>query len=297
MNNSVGQFFGKYYKLSIFAYIVILFNVLLQGQNIELYLQLLEEGKRDEVVSNLSNLEIKYPDDPGVLYLRALLELEGEKAVQQYQELIKKYPQSDYADDAGMKIGEYLYARGLYSQASKQFRSIPLHFPETRHLERAIELMVNSYRATGEEDSARYYLRYFGNRFKQLNIHKFGLSPDEDEGRLNLVKVDQSEAKQKIATARKKQKPKKVIVDPTRGKDRPWVVQVGAFSNFTNAKNLKLKLGEAGYSVILDDVMSNGRRLHVVRVIRYSSREEALKVGADLRKRFGVDFRVLKRPE
>ncbi|MFQ6605488.1 MAG: SPOR domain-containing protein, partial [Fidelibacterota bacterium] len=226
-----------------------------------MYLQLLDEGKRDEVASNLPNLEMKYPEHPGVLYLKALMEVEGEKAIKLYQELFQSYPHSEYADDASMKVGEYLYARGLYSQASKQFRSIPMLYPETHHLERSLALMVNSYLATGEEDSARYYLRYFGNKYTKLNITEFGIDMDKYEVPMNLVKVEKEEAKKKIATARNKQKTRKVVIPVDNGKDRPWVVQVGAFSNFNNAKALKLKLGSAGYSVQMEDVMSNGRRL------------------------------------
>jgi len=281
----------------------ILFSVILSnttilfGQNIDLYLSLIEEGKVSEVQSNLPALELKYPNDIGVKYLKALVHINGEESIELYREILNNYPNSKYADDATMKIAEYLYARGLYSQASKHFRTIPLKYNDTNHLDRSIQLMVNSYIATGEEDSAKIYLKMFGEKYPDLNIHGYGISGITDTDRPALVHVDKATATKKIASAKENQKKPKITIPPASQMPRPWVVQVGAFGNYTNAKNLKLKLGEAGYSVSIGEYTSGGNRLHVVRVTRYASRDEALRVGQELNTRFGLDFRVLNKPE
>ena len=62
------------------------------GQNIELYFSLIEEGKIEGVKENLPELASKYPNNPGVLYLKALLTQDGNSAIKQYKDLLKKYP-------------------------------------------------------------------------------------------------------------------------------------------------------------------------------------------------------------
>ncbi len=282
-------------KHSFLFFIICLTGI--YSQNIDMYLSLIDEGKIEEVQANLPSLELKHANDPGVLYLKALIHKNGEESIEMYRQLMNDHPSSQYADDAAMKIGEYLYARGLYSQASKAFRAIPVKYSNTNQLERSIQLMVNSYLATGEEDSARIYLRLFGEKYPKLNIHGFGLSGLEDAKKTQLVQIDRKTAQKKIATAKENRPKPTVTIAVPSDVPKPWVIQVGAFGNYTNAKNLKLKLGEAGYSVMIGEIVSRGRRLHVVRVQRYATREEALDIGADLNKRFGLEFRVLNVPE
>ena len=51
------------------------------GQNIELYLSLIEEGKVEGVKENLPELSSKYPNNPGVIYLKAILTQDGNSAI------------------------------------------------------------------------------------------------------------------------------------------------------------------------------------------------------------------------
>jgi outer membrane protein assembly factor BamD (BamD/ComL family) len=270
---------------------------LLSAQNVDRYLALLEQGRLEEVRTALPDLLAQYPDNPGVLYLKGVAAVNGDSSVAYYRRLIQRYPNSPYADDAAVRIGEYLYARGLYSQASEQLRSVPLLYPRSEHAERAMELMVRSYRATGEVDSARHYLRLFKRTIPDIDYQQFGISGLEVEPEVALVKVDQSRVKQKLTEKKPSPKKKKPVMPPSASDSRPWVVQVGAFGKYDNARRLKKKLTREGYQVVLGEVISNGRRLHTVRVTRYATREEANRVGIQLKMKFGLDYRVLKSPE
>ncbi len=260
------------------------------AQNIDMYLSLLEEGKVDQALNDLPLLEVRYPKDPGVLYLKAVLAPDGEVALKLYKALIKTFPTSEYADDAMLRIGEYLYSRGLYSQASVQFRSIPLKYPKSETIQQAVDLMVKSYFATGEVDSARAYVRLFKKTYPGLDVSSLGLSNLETAPDIALVKVDPKEAKKRI------QKVTKQESTPAM-QDRPWVVQVGAFSQWKNASSLKTTLQNKGYQVEVNQVLSQGRRLHIVRVVRYATKAEAEQIGKKLQKTLGLDYRILKRPE
>ena len=128
------------------------------AQNINLYLTLIQKGRYEEVMENLPDLLSRYPNDPGVYYIQALINKDGDSSLSQYQNLIDNYPDSDYASMSAMKIGEYLFARGLYSQASIHLKRTIFDFPKGDNHQRAMDLMVNSYIATGEEDSAKISL-------------------------------------------------------------------------------------------------------------------------------------------
>ena len=71
-------------------YIIIILSFS-HGQNIELYLSLIEEGKHEGVKENLQELISKHPDDSGVLYLKALLTEDGDFSIKLYKIVDKKY--------------------------------------------------------------------------------------------------------------------------------------------------------------------------------------------------------------
>ena len=118
---------------------------------------MIDENKQDEVRQNLPELLSKYPKDSGVLYLKALLTTDGDSAIKQYKDILKNYPESKFAPESAMKIGEYLYAKGLYTQSATLLKNIPAQYPRFSDMQRLTDLMINSFNAIGESDSAKYY--------------------------------------------------------------------------------------------------------------------------------------------
>ena len=68
-------------------YLILLLSIS-YGQNIDLYLSLINEGKIDGVKETLPELISKYPKNPKVLYLKALLTENGESSIKQYKYII-----------------------------------------------------------------------------------------------------------------------------------------------------------------------------------------------------------------
>ena len=260
---------------------IFLFVVLCQinGQDVKKYLTIIQKGGIREVRGKLPELISKYPNNPGILYLKALTTVDGESAIKQYRAFVENFSDSPYSDDAVMKIGEYFYSLGLYSQASVQLRSVSTNYPDSEHIQRSVDLLVKSYNATGEVDSARFYLTLFKTKYSFLDIDQYNIHGIEERKKVS----------QKIFV-------KEPIVRPISGTGA-WVVQVGAFRKYSNAKRLKINLNQNGYKVMVEEIIANRTRLHVVRVVRYSSREDANQVGVELKNKFGLDFRVLKKPE
>ena len=121
--------------------IILIFLSELACQDFSVYKKLLDEGKMVEVQESLPYLSSQYPNSPFVLYLIAATNSNGEQAIEQYKSIAIDYPNSVVSELSLMKIGEYLYAKGLYTQASEQLKIIPLYYPESKNIERAVNLM------------------------------------------------------------------------------------------------------------------------------------------------------------
>ena len=253
------------------VYLIFLLSISL-GQNIDLYFSLIEQGKIDGVKENLPELISKYPKNPGVLYLKALLTQDGKSAIKQYKKLLKQYPNSKYAPDAAMKIGEYLYARGLYTQAATLLKNIPIKYSRFIGIQRATNLMINSFNAIGEADSARYYALIIKSMFPEI---------DTD-----------------ISSLKKQNKPLAQVFDFNKKKLDlgPYVIQIGAFGSRENARRLKLQVTQLGHDVSINNVESNGKILYAVRVNRFKSKKQAENIGRDIKSKIGVEYRILYRP-
>ena len=278
-------------RLIVFFFVNI---AIICAQNINLYLTLIQKGRYEEVMENLPDLLSRYPNDPGVYYIQALINKDGDSSLSQYQNLIDNYPDSDYASMSAMKIGEYLFARGLYSQASIHLKQTIFDFPKGDNHQRAMDLMINSYIATGEEDSAKVSLRLINSLYPSLSYNKYGLDYGESNERdPKLVRLDRNTISERInivKARRVKSKTKKQVT-------KPWVVQVGAFGKYTNANRLKKQLQNSGYKTEVHKINSNGKRLHAVRIERYQSKTDAEKIGRSLKSKFGLDFRVINSPK
>tara|TARA_Y100001970_G_scaffold232159_1_gene288828 strand:+ start:545 stop:1333 length:789 start_codon:yes stop_codon:yes gene_type:complete len=244
------------------------------SQNIDLYLSLIDEGKTEGVKETLPELISKYPNNPGVLYIEAILTQDGNASVDIYKQILEKYSGTKYAPYAAMKIGEYFYARGLYTQASKLLKNIPIKYPRFSDVQRATNLMINSFNAIGEADSARYYGLIIKSMFPRVDIGIDNLN--EKNKRLSQV-FDFN---------------KKIQTDLGS-----YVIQMGAFSSPKNANRLRMQVSQLGYDVSISEVESKGKTFHAVRVNRFKSKTKAEKVGKDIKEKLGVNFRVLYRPQ
>jgi hypothetical protein len=243
--------------------------VSLKSQNVDLYLSLISEGKSKSVKENLPELISKYPKVPGVLYLNALLEEDGSLAIAQYKNIIKNYPEFRYTPNAAMKVGEYFYAKGLYSQSANLLKNIPIKYPRFNDMQRLSSLMINSFNAIGLADSAKHYGLIIKSMFPAIEL-------DINEDNKKLSQVFDFKKKKSI-----------------RG---PYVVQIGAFSSEENARRLKLQVSQLGHDVSINKVDSNGKTFFAVRINSYNSKRKAESIGKDIKSKLGVSYRVLYRP-
>ena len=248
---------------------LIFFFTIIFSQNIDLYFSLIDEGELDGVKENLPELLSKFPNDPGVFFLRAVLTEDGESALEQYKYILNNFPKSIYAPKAAMKIGEYFYARGLYTQCASLLKNIPAKYPRYPQMQRLTDLMINSFNAIGEADSAKYYSLIIKSMFPAIETNV-----ESKDKKLSQVFSFKKKAENL----------------------GPYVVQIGAFSSKENAKRLKLQVSQLGHDVSINRVDSNGKTFYAVRVNRYKSKIRAEKIGKDIKSKLGVNYRILYRP-
>ena len=185
------------------------------------------------------------------MFLKGIMTTDGSKSIEIYKKILNNFPESRYASEAAVKIAEYYYSLGLYSQAGKHLSKIPRVYPRFPNIQRVIDLMVSSFIAIGEEDSAKYYANIYKSMFPTLNVDKL-----RKEGK----SINYNNAYQKKSI------------------NKPYIIQAGAFSNFENANRMKLQISQIGYDVEISIVENKGLKLYAVRVIRYETKFEAEKV-------------------
>ena len=264
----------KIYSIVIvFTFFVFVFP----SDHAKYFVEQVNKGKTDEAIIYLDSLLVNYPNDVSVIYLDALLSKDGDKSFENYKKIFELYPDSQYADVALMSIGEYYYAKGLYSQSAAWLKKIPLYYSRSEMVENSVHLFLNSLKVMGYTDTAVFYSKVFKKQFPDIS---FNLDID-------LEKTDKiEEVKDNV---KKESKPMQIASSSEYG------LQIGAFSYLKNADKERKILESIGYNVVVDQIEKNKRILHVVRIGYYKTKEEAESAKLDLKKNLGKDSFVIKK--
>lgn len=101
------------------------------------------------------------------------------EALRAFQELIDRYPDSDYVEDARakivfasdqlagkeMEVGRYYLERRNYPGAINRFRTVVANYQTTRHSEEALARLTEAYMALGIVDEAQTAAAVLGHNF------------------------------------------------------------------------------------------------------------------------------------
>lgn len=125
----------NYFSLLVFFNLFLMMGEILpQEVDIVPYLKAIENGNIGQAKDALINLKEKYPDDPSVMFLDAVLKENGQEAVVIYQNIVDNYPKSKYADAALYRIFSYYYALGLYDTAREKLKQLKESYPESPYI-------------------------------------------------------------------------------------------------------------------------------------------------------------------
>ena len=264
------------------------------GQDLEAALELAYQGKLEAAGRILPALKSQSGDRGALLFLEGLISPDGDAAVALFRKTVQLYPNSDYADDALMKIGEYLYARGLYVQAAEQLRRIPVYYPRSDLAPRSIRLFLNSLLVAGNRDTAAFYAQVFARRYPHMEF-------DLRDGRVLRPPGQGSAGTGEIADVDAQAGPKSAGLpgaaaarsagaEPATGVYR---IQVGAFRNVGNADTRKQLLKSLNYQAEIVPIQTGDRPLYAVMIMGFATRSSARAAGEQLKADHGLDYLVL----
>ena len=175
-------------------------------------------GSYDDAIGTAKRYLTLYPstdDAPyaqyiiGLSYYRQIKDVtpdqkEARQTVQTMQDLVTRWPNSEYVPDAKdkirfatdqlagkeMQIGRYYLERREYIAAVKRFRTVVENYSNTRHIEEALARLTEAYYAMGLTSEAQTAAAVLGNNYPDSQWYKDsykllqnnGLAPRENAG-------------------------------------------------------------------------------------------------------------------
>ena len=274
--------------------LIVLLNILISSllcqENLDILIQEVLSGTKDSAEIYLPMIEKRYPHNPKMLFLKGLMETNGDEAMQTFVELYNNHPTSEYGDDAVMKVAEFYYASGLYVQSAEWLKKMPIYYSRSEHIERAVKLFLNSLIVTGNRDTAIFYSKVFKRQFPSMDV----------DGKINDLLESHENSKQSSINSIKpiSENDQKVFNSSSKGKkvdtiSKKYSLQSGAFSLQQNAENQKLYLINEGFNARIAELYQP-KILYVVRIGYYNNKEDANEVRNKIKSKLDIETIVIK---
>jgi outer membrane protein assembly factor BamD len=177
-----------------------------------------KSGKFDDTIQSANRYLTLYPGTDDAAYAQYLIaqsnysripdvtrdQRSTEKAAEGMREIVERYPDSEYADDARrkliqsrdqlagkeMQIGRYYLERREYIAAVNRFKIVVTKYQDTRHVEEALYRLVEADLAMGLVQEAQAAGAVLGHNFPNSDWYERaykrlgagGVSPNDDSG-------------------------------------------------------------------------------------------------------------------
>ncbi len=274
--------------------LIVLLNILIASlfcqENLDILIKEVLSGTKDSAVIYLPMIEKRYPHNPKMLFLKGLMETNGDEAMQTFVELYNNHPTSEYGDDAVMKVAEFYYASGLYVQSAEWLKKMPIYYSRSEHIERAVKLFLNSLIVTGNRDTAIFYSKVFKRQFPSMDV----------DGKINDLLESHENSKQSSINSIKpiSENNQKVFNSSSKGKEadknlKIYSLQSGAFSLKKNAENQKLYLISEGFNARIAELYQP-KILYVVRIGYYNNKEDSDEVRNKIKSKLDIETIIIK---
>ena len=177
-----------------------------------------EAGAYDDCINSARRYVTLHPGSPDAAYAQYLIaashydqipdisrdQARTEKAIASLEEVVRKYPTSEYATSAKAKIegardqlagkemnvGRYYMQKRDYTAAINRFKTVVTRYQTTRHVEEALFRLTEGYIAIGIVGEAQTAAAVLGHNFPDSRWYKDaynlvksgGLEPSENQG-------------------------------------------------------------------------------------------------------------------
>ncbi len=115
-----------------------------QTKKVREYLGMVAAGKINEAEWGYKKIAGKFPDDPGVIFLGAVLETDARKAIEKYNLIIDKYPDSEWADDSYWRVVQYYAVLGDLKKANEELDNYRQKYPTSEFIAPATDVVRSS---------------------------------------------------------------------------------------------------------------------------------------------------------
>ncbi len=237
-------------RKNVVLFILFLFAVAALSRpdsNLDNLEKLLAQDRIGEARELLDRLKEDYPENPVVMYLRGLFEQDADRAIFYYEKLYQRH-KSSFIDDVLLKMGQYQYSLGHYPRSLEYYSLLTHRFPSSKLADDAQYLICQNLMAQNRQDSARVCLKAF--------IQKFPRSPFVDLAVIDLETPELWDKAEQSASLSKYR----------------YSIQVGAFQNLYNAKNLAEKLETEGFDVEIYEKYVQRKKYYIVWVEKFETR-------------------------
>ncbi|WP_294642389.1 outer membrane protein assembly factor BamD [uncultured Aureimonas sp.] len=157
-------------------------------------------GDYDEAIASARRYLSLYPGSQDAAYAQYIIGLsyyrqmpdvtrdqtDTARAVQAMQEVVDRYPDSEYAEDARtklriardqlagkeMQVGRYYQERREYIAAINRFKNVVDTYPGTRHVEEALARLTETYYAMGLTQEAQASASVLGQNFPESEWYR-----------------------------------------------------------------------------------------------------------------------------
>ena len=261
---------------------LIFISFLFSLESVDKYINQVLKGDISNAVLHLPDLESVYPNNPEVIFLSGLLDVEGGSAKQKFSYIASNHKGSKYSPDAIIKVSEYYYAAGLYMESAEWLKKIPQYYPGAENLDEVIKLFMNSLSVAGYSDSVSYYSEVFKKQFPGFEFEEIALQKQSYIEAPNIQNTKPDEVKNNPPKESKNiivrfQELLDKVKDDLTAPINEYSLQTGAFGKRSNAEQQYQVLLDAGYDARVESVNSNGILLYTVRLGYFSNRSDALK--------------------
>ena len=177
-----------------------------------------KQGKFDDAIQAARRFTTLYPTHEDAAYAQYIIAIsyfsqmpvitrdqrDTQLAIQNFNELIERYPDSIYVEDAKnkrriaidqlagkeMQVGRYYLERREYAAALTRFRNVVENYSNTRHVEESLARLSETYLAMGLVSEAQTAAAILGNNFPDSEwyqdtfklLQSGGLEPRENAG-------------------------------------------------------------------------------------------------------------------
>jgi len=234
---------------------------------------LIKEGKLEEARFHTAQWGEMATLSDAQLFIRAIVTPKARQAAVVYETLIERFPESGYADDALFRLAQLRYAEGLYHASRMFLRRLIREYPDSPLLQRSLYWTGLSYQASGNPDSARFFLA--------------GTLPEESRIELTDPPQDRSEHVPQPEMRRSAAPPSTPVPKTT------YATQVGAFTQQNGALMRRAFFEREGYEVRLRTKERDGTLFYLVWVGSFDTADEARAFGAGLTRKYGISYTLV----